>query len=85
VINGVFVINEADHLRYGIRHDYYVRLTITLTESISASRSVVYLFEIIIKHKCADNKIAIGSSLANVRAGISVADFTDFTYLIGST
>jgi hypothetical protein len=80
--NGVFVINEATHTRFGIRHDYYVRLTVTLTESISTSKSAVYLFQVIIKHKCADNKIALNNSLAFARTGTTVVDFP---YTIGDS
>ena len=37
---------------------------------------------VIIKHKCADNKIALNNSLANARTGTTVFDFT---YTIGNT
>jgi hypothetical protein len=67
---------------------YQARLSVSLTESVSASKSVVYLFQVIIKHKCADNKIALNNSLANVRTAIpSLPDqpIVDFTYTIGNT
>jgi len=80
--NGVFVINEADNTRFGIKMTYQARLTVSLTDSISTSKSVSYLFQVIIKHKCADNRIALDNSLAVARTGTSVVDFS---YTIGTT
>lgn len=61
---------------------FKVRVSVSSTDSISASRSAIYLFELIIKHKCADNKIALDASLANARIGTVVSGFT---YTIGAT
>lgn len=76
------MINEADNTRFGIKMTYQARLTVSLTDSISTSKSVSYLFQVIIKHKCADNKIALDNSLAVARTGTSVVDFS---YTIGTT
>jgi len=83
LVDAKTVISEPDHTRYGITHSYQVRLKVTLTDSLYTANTVEYLFKLTIKHKCADNKIALDNSLANVRAGASVQTVLDFTYTIG--
>jgi hypothetical protein len=40
-----------------------MKITINLPESISLQKSIVYPFQVIIKHKCAENSLGLTSSL----------------------
>lgn len=52
---GALVINTADAIKYGIQTIYKLKIIISLPESTAASNSVEYFFELIIRHKCANN------------------------------
>lgn len=52
---GALVINTSDAIKYGIQSIYKLKIVIALPESMNASKSVEYFFELIIRHRCANN------------------------------
>jgi len=60
----VLEINTSNIAKYAIQKDYQLRITISLSESVSLSRQIQYYFAVKIKHACADNVLSLASDLS---------------------
>ena len=61
--NGALVVSTSDIAKYAIQKNFKAMITVTLTESLTASSKLVYYFEVIIRHKCALNELTLSSDL----------------------
>ena len=61
--NGVLVVSTSDIAKYAIQKNFKAKIVVTLSESIATSNSQEFYFEVIIKHKCADNQLSLNTDL----------------------
>jgi hypothetical protein len=64
-------IATSNFNKYAIRTTNAVRLTVSLPESTAKNKSIMFAFQLVVKHACADNHVQLTDNLPNQNAYIA--------------